>query len=51
MLLAADIATDVVDGRFAVFVLLDYNCFQEFCIAVTLFLALLSRPSFLLLLI
>ena len=41
LLLAADIATDFVDVRLIVFALLDYNCFQKFRIAVTLFLALL----------
>ena len=51
VLLAVDIATNVVHGMFVVFALLDYNYFQKFCIAVTLFLALLSRPRFLLVLI
>ena len=46
VLLAADIATNVVDGMFVVFALLDYNYLQKFCITVTLFLALLSHPRF-----
>ena len=50
-LLAADIKTDVVDGMFFVFALLTYSYFQKFCIALTLFLALLSRPRLLLILI
>ena len=51
VLLAVDIATDVVDGRFAVLALLDHNCFQKFCIAVNLFLTLLLHSRFLLVLI
>ena len=51
VLLAADITTDVVDGMFVVFALLNYNYFHKFCIAATLFLALLSHPRFLLVLI
>ena len=43
-LLAADIKIDVVDGMFFVFALLNYSYFQKFCIALTLFLALLSHP-------
>ena len=43
VLLAANVATDVVDGWFAVFVLLNQNCFQKFCIAVTLILVLFSH--------
>ena len=50
-LLAADIKTDVADGMFVVFALLHYSYFQKFCIALTLFLALLSNPRFLLILI
>ena len=50
-LLAADIKTDVADGMFVGFALLHYSYFQKFCIALTLFLALLSHPRFLLILI
>ena len=50
-LLAADIKTDVVDGMFFDFALLSYSYFQKFCIALTLFLALLLCPRFLLILI
>ena len=42
VLLATVIATDVVDGRRVV--LLDYNYFQKFYIAISVFLALLFHP-------
>ena len=42
VLLAAVIATDVVDGRGVV--LLDYNYFQKFHIAASVSLALLFQP-------
>ena len=51
LLLSADIATDVTDGRFVVFALLKYNCFQKFFIAVTLFWLYFSHPWYLLVLI
>ena len=51
VLLATDIVTDVVDGWFVAFTLLYWNCFQNFCIAGTLLLALISYPRFLLVLI